>query len=265
MSIRGSVRCRCIETGRALPPPVALKFDERGRLRPADVLAARWEAFWAWRRSACEHPDMNVFDGTLSWYNVRLLREALDDEATSYPVLLESIPTWNGHWWLTPDEAVQALGELQYFRDRHREVAVDRLLEADSGGVLAATPRGRREWFWSLGAGLAGLSGHGTLCVWTRDPHLRTPLFEAGRCQQRILSRNPEGKPARAEFRDPTTGATLTMPAAVGTRHGGPRTYPSELMVVEAVASVTEAYPALTFMTELFKASIATGNPAEWG
>ena len=98
MSIRGRVRCRCIETGRALPPPVALEFDEHGRLRPADALAARWEAFWAWRRSACDHPDMNLFDGTLSWYNVRLIREALDDDATSYPVLLESIPTWNGHW-----------------------------------------------------------------------------------------------------------------------------------------------------------------------
>lgn len=102
MGLDASVGCNCMRDGKAKPCPVGpVLLGEEGYWQ----LDLPWEshqrehvAFDVWRRTACEHEDMDAAgERVANWSGVSLFREALHAVgAEKFPALLSELPSANG-------------------------------------------------------------------------------------------------------------------------------------------------------------------------
>lgn len=261
MGISGSVRCTCYEDGLA-SPPAPVRVDEHDGIHavdPTDEATVR-----AWRRTACRHADMDLAKLDLGWRFVRSFRSGLEEMgAARFPVLLETVPDWNGAFWITPAEAAAALAELRAFEAEVGRTAVDRLVVVDGGATMWQTARGEPMWLYSTSPCRAGLTGQGTFALWPEQDFGTPPLFEASSFTQRVLERSSSGFPRTVELTDLDADGTdrvvwdgtLTFDYAETAR----------FEVRSLVLSADELYPAVPQFRAVLEGAVATGHHAEWG
>jgi hypothetical protein len=85
MGLDAYVRCNCLVEGKAKPfeRPDALGIDEDGHLAPVGKWAddpELFNRFWEWKKTACEHADMEVASqGISNWSGYRRFQEAVGE------------------------------------------------------------------------------------------------------------------------------------------------------------------------------------------
>ncbi|MFC9976599.1 hypothetical protein ACFVH6_37445 [Spirillospora sp. NPDC127200] len=261
MGIQVSVRCTCYEDGKAAPPPVPVRVDEHDEICAVDPAAHG--ALLDWRRSGCEHPWMGVVERSLGWGWVRSFRDALEDSggADQYPVLLANLPEWNGAFYVSPTESAAALDELRRFVESVEVVDEDRLVTGDGAEVGWKAVRGHPEWWQTAAPDLLGLTGRGSLALWSGADLGARPVFEAARVEQRVLGRDADGKADTVELTDVDTGTTCQLKGGIAVDGE----HPDRLEVHTHRIDAHQAHPPLGVFEELFTASVGTGHHAVLG
>ncbi|MEZ6026230.1 MAG: hypothetical protein R3E85_08615 [Planctomycetota bacterium] len=282
MGLDASVGCNCMRDGKAKPCPVGpVLLGEEGYWQ----LDLPWEshqrehvAFDVWRRTACEHEDMDAAgERVANWSGVSLFREALHAVgAEKFPALLSELPSANGG---QTDAAACAtiLAELERFECLETVRRGTFLVNSETGDRLHEYVAAHEGVIVLCGrSGLdAGFDPHG---VFIREREGRE-LFRAQRVAQRLLDpgRTRRHKGGRAEFTNLETGERAVLKITISgriipyedgswtDRKGRVRSeYPSRLHVEEQDEVPADFAYITAPLRKLCEAALATGNPIRW-
>ena len=267
MGLDAFVRCRCLQDGLTTEPPVPAELiveDEDGYLAlslPYDGNEDKYAAFDQWRSErACPHKDMEIATVRVSnWGGYRHFQEALRSAGCErFPVLCNELPEANGGH-MPSESARRALAELDLLTAEGRLGATTWLLDADTGERLIQ----------SIGAygGVFVLDGHTGRRAGidpkgffvqdvTTEPH-REEFRAVHFTQERVGE-------SCVRLRDLDSGTEATVRLIQPVRADKEGRYPRHLRV-ETVPSKAEDFAYIIEpLREVFRASVATGNPVTW-
>ena len=259
MGLGAVVPCNCLVRGVATPAPVAVHLGSDGWLVPVED--GDWDAFDAWRRSACAHAEMEHTHAHIgNWSMYRSFRQALGEAGWAhFPTLQRVLPDSN-EGSVGPLDARACMFELKEFRRVYRHERPI-LVDARSGEVVCDHDEAQDGIFLHGGS---APTGAGVDFGFDRDGFFIVPsgtravLFQALRVEQR-----PDAS-GGTEFVDLDTGRSwvssprLTGPAAAGlTSH-------QRLEVQRRVYTAEDHEDVVAALEAAFGAAVEVGSPVLW-
>ena len=239
---------------------------------------ARYEAFEEWQKCACPHPDMRYADVYVSnWGGYRLFQQALGQAGWEhFPTLQAQLP--NRDSGSSPaSAAAAALEELRYFIEVADLGSNIFLIDSDTGDVLHEYMAAYQGVFLFQVRHTPGLEAgvdHRGFFIREREG-LRREHFRSQRFLQNVISE--DGPERSAEYVDLESGRQYRCAVIACSRHvpwpdgrlqddaGRFCTHYSARLHTEWRPVTADYYAYVTEpLVEVFKASLATGNPVVW-
>ena len=261
MGLDAAVRCRCWED--RLYAPTRLKphihLDAGGDYLSIDL---SWDThrkeileFDQWVETACAHPGMlQAIEHVQNWAGVRAFQHALrliDEKQLQN--LLREIPSSNGGL-TSPQAAKDCLKELDRFESAGAFGRWVRLLDSDTGSLLAERIDAYDGWFISNGR-------TGYEFSLTDDGHILIQQDQLGivfRAKAFTQHRVPDGQFIYTNTLD---GAQCVCPD--GLQDDETSEYPSRLIVVGSDSADRHGYIVNAFR-RVFSAAVEIDHPVSW-
>lgn len=271
MGLSASVMCTCYAKGNTTPPPFPehIHIDASDSPRLNGSLKHDIDAdaqFREWLRTCCNHPNLtHTATFVSSWKGYRAFMDALHQMGDEYfPTLIAELPDHNGVGYTTADKAESALAELAFFNQhshvRQKAVLVDMERGNDvslGSDIMNGTLAMDRLTGLDIGFDESGF--------FIRDRwELNRVLFRAMQVRQIVL--HPEEH--LVCYVDLEGGRNFECHAPLGKviagEDGIPRAYLQHFQV-DVRPIPPRHYRYITEpLTQVFQASLETGNPVRW-
>lgn len=276
MSYSAYVICNCYKDGKTTEPPHKefLKFDEDGLY--LDIPSERWEKdeekvyqmcadFDEWKRTACEHEEMELADEYLSNISgMGAFRHIVSELGgkSKFPILTEYLPTVNGG--ILPSEyAQQALGEL-FLLEKEQSIEEKVVLTEKSTGSLKASVSTDTYWFFVFTAynkNTYGIDKDGFFIlenVKEKGEEVSYIMFRSNNFIQQTISKE------RYKFIDISSGECYECSVKLHPNEDEAKDDYEFEVQTERVGITNEYEYMIEPLKRLAKASIVSGNPIHW-
>lgn len=279
MGLDASVMCTCYAEGKIKTPPNAdrVHVDEEGFLSldlPWEGHTAEHIAFMDWTMIACAHPRMEAAHEHIgNWATYRLFQEALGDAGWDhFPTLRRTLPN-NNDGLASTAQATSCLDELAVFERLYR-AEVSALFDSDTGDVLHEHVRSYEGVFLLGGTGFdVGVDDAGLFVRERAAP--RRECFRAMRIEQRPLELEGGVDGAELVDLDGTARRIVRMrihghaiPWPDGRMQNDEHRFrfscPTRLHVARTSRTAGAFRDVLRALSNVFRASVSTGNPVRW-
>lgn len=276
MSYSAYVICNCYKDGKTTEPPHKefLKFDEDGLY--LDIPSERWEKddekvyqmcadFDEWKRTACEHEEMELADEYLSNISgMGAFRHIVSELGgkSKFPILTEYLPTANGG--ILPSEyAQQALDEL-FLLEKEQSIEEKVVLIEKSTGSLKASVSTDTYWFFVFTAynkNTYGIDKEGFFIlenVKEKGEEVSYIMFRSNNFIQQTISKE------RYKFIDISSGECYECSVKLHPNEDEAKDDYEFEVQTERVGITNEYEYMIEPLKRLAKASIVSGNPIHW-
>jgi hypothetical protein len=290
MGLDASVMCNCYAQELTTPPPfpaefiqmqdgfLVLNIPETGN---EDEMVAKFIEFDRWVLNCCEHEDMDyALVWVANWRGYRLFQEALARAGWHhFPTLRAELPNVNGG--LMPAAlAPEALGELRYFRE-YADLGTNPVLVNSETGEEIFQYVAHHGGDFILDGRYKVTIGFDKEGLFIRSTAFDPPreLFRSMHFEQRLLESQltETSGDGRVQYIDLQTGYTYVCMTRISggeipwpdgemrNEQGRSRySYPRYMHIEERKVYSQEFEHILEALTEVFQASIETGNPVRW-
>jgi hypothetical protein len=133
MSIDGVVRCRCLEEGRASPPPCPVEVMEAWT-QPTSDHRDESNAVFEWAATACPHPQFWLVEHKVRRTALLKAAEARGGRA-AFPAIYATLPMGSGGE-ATPVDSADCLAELDALRELMHSGRMLVIVDCDTGAVV---------------------------------------------------------------------------------------------------------------------------------
>ena len=276
MSYSAYVICNCYKDGKTSEPPHKefLRFDNDGLY--LDIPDELWEKdedkvyqmeaeFDTWKRTACEHEEMELASESLS--NIsgmsafrHIVRELGGKD--KYPILTEYLPTKNGG--VLPSEFAQQLLDELLLLEKEKSIEEKVVLTEKSTGSLKASVNSDTHWlfvFTPYNKNNYGIDKDGFFIlenVNEKGKEISYVMFRSNNFIQQTISKD------RYKFIDILTRKSFECSVKLHpNQEDATDEYEFEVRI-ERVGIADEYEYMIEPLKRLAKASIISGNPIHW-
>lgn len=280
MGLDAYVLCNCYKERRIKQPPVVfdkILFEENDYYldMPYKGNEDLHDKFDEWKKTACDHPDFRIADEWISnWFQCSRFKRALERIGSDYfPTLISEWPKANGGE-MSSEKARIALKELDTLYSTVSKIEGTFLVDYESGNELYGSIEGNVDEFAWLGKEkmIYGLCEEGFFVL---DSDRKHKFFSSKNFTQKarkklmplIVKRfqRPKGKDVQTEYEVIFTD--LASEERFKCNHpitDYNKSIPRRLHIVKRKLNQCDFKQITQALTNVFKASVDTGNPVAW-